>query len=404
MDRQVFKGLKVLDFTWVAAGPILTQSLADHGAMVVRVESATRPDILRMAPPYKDKKTGIDRSGYFARFNSSKYGVSLNLNHPRAASVVRRLVAWCDVVVENFTPGSMEKWGFEYEELCKLKPDLIMLSTSNQGQTGPHSHHPGHGGILTSLAGFTHLTGWDDQEPCQAYGALTDFITPLLGAAVLIGALEFRRRTGQGQYLDLSQYEGSLLTLGPVMLDWFANDHEATRMGNRSPHAAPHGAYPCQGEDKWCVVAVETPEEWQALCHALGQPALADDPRFSSPEQRQQNQDALDRIIAAWTSQRTAQEVMHTLQEQGVPAGVVQNPAEVLEDPQLRHRGHFKVLEHPQIGPQHYEMPPFQLSRTPAELQMPSPCVGQHNEYIYREVLGIPDEEFVELLVEGVLE
>jgi benzylsuccinate CoA-transferase BbsF subunit len=404
MDHLVFEGLKVLDFTWVAAGPILTQSLADHGAMVVRVESSTRPDILRMAPPYKDGKAGIDRSGYFARFNSDKYGVSLNLNHPRAASVIRRLVNWCDVVVENFTPGSMKTWGFDYEELRKLKPDIIMLSTSNQGQTGPHSHHPGHGGILTSLAGFTHLTGWDDREPCQPFGALTDFITPLLGTIALIGALEFRRRTGQGQYLDLSQYESSLLTLGPVMLDWFANGREAPRMGNRSPHTAPHGAYPCQGEDKWCAVAVESEAEWRALCQAMGQPALSDEPRFSSMEQRMQNQDALDELIAAWTSQRTAQEVMQTLQGQGVPAGVVQNPSEVLDDPQLRHRDVFHVLEHAEIGPHTYGMPPFHLSRTPAELRMPSPCVGQHNEYIYREVLGMPEEEFVELLVEGVLE
>jgi len=152
------------------------------------------------------------------------------------------------------------------------------------------------------------------------------------------------------------------------------------------------------------VVAVETEAEWQALCHALGQPALIGDPRFSSLEQRMQNQDALDQIIAAWTSRRTPQEAMDTLQKHGIPAGAVQNPAEMLEDPQLRHRRHFKVLEHPEIGPQHYENPPFQLSRTPAELRMPSPCVGQHNEYIYREVLGIPEEEFVELLVEGALE
>ncbi|MDP6100854.1 MAG: CoA transferase [Dehalococcoidia bacterium] len=403
MGRLVFEGLKVLDFTWVAAGPILTQSLADHGAMVVRVESATRPDILRMAPPYKDKKAGIDRSGYFARFNTDKYGVSLNLNHPRAGSVIRRLVDWCDVAVENFTPGSLKHWGWDYEELRKLKPDIIMLSTSNQGQTGPHSHHPGHGGILTSLAGFSQLTGWEDQEACQPFGALTDFITPLLGTIALIGALEFRRRTGEGQYLDLSQYESSLLTLTPVMLDWFANGHQATRMGNRSPHAAPHGAYPCQGEDKWCVVAVESEQEWLALCRALGQPFLTDDPRFTSLDKRMQNQDALDLIITDWTSQRTPQEAMDILQKIGVPAGAVQDPAEMLEDIQLKHRRHFKVLEHPEIGPQHYENPPFHLSRTPAELRMPSPCVGQHNEYIYREVLGMPDEEFVELLVDGVL-
>ena len=308
------------------------------------------------------------------------------------------------MVVENFTPGTMEAWGIDYESLRRIKPDLIMLSTSNQGQTGPHSRHPGHGAILTSLAGFTHLTGWEDGEPCQPFGALTDFITPLLGAIALVGALEHRRRTGEGQYLDLSQYEASLLTLTPVMLDWFVNQHEAGRMGNRSPHAAPHGVYPCQGEDRWCAIAVESDEEWRALCQAIGRPELAHDPRFATIEGRQQHHDALDAIIAAWTSPRPAEEVMHTLQRHGVPAGAVHDPPHVLEDPQLRHRGHFQVLEHPIIGPQHYEVPPFRLSRTPAQLRMAAPCLGQHNEYIYREVLGIPEDEFVELLVEGVLE
>ncbi len=403
MGIQAFKGLKVLDFSRVIAGPLATEYLAQQGAIVVRVESAESLDGLRISAPYKDGKVGVDRSGYFAEYNANKYSISLNLGHPQALAVVRRLVAWCDVVTENFRPGAMKKFGLTYEELKEIKPDIIMMSSSNQGQTGPEAKTPGYGYSLCALTGMTNMTGWSDREPCHPFGALSDFITPWLSLTALIGALEYRRRTGKGQCLDVSQYECGLYFLSPVLLHYVINGQEMGRQGNRCSHAAPHGAFPCRGEDSWCAIAVESEDEWLAFCRVIGKPELVGDPRFSCLENRKANEDELDSIVADWTVQRTAKEVMEVLQGEGVAAGIVQTAADLFHDPQLSHRGHFQVLEHPEIGSQSYEMPAFRLTQTPPGLERAAPCLGQHNEYILRELLGMPEDEFLQLLVEGVL-
>jgi len=403
MEEQVFDGLKVLDFSRVIAGPLATEYLAQLGAVVVRVESSEPLDTLRISAPYKDSKVGVDRSGYFAAYNANKYSTSLNLRHPQAMEVVRRLVKWCDVLVENFRPGTMEKFGLAYQKLKEIKPDLIMLSTSNQGQTGPQATTSGYGFTLCALGGLTNLTGWSDRGPCHPFGAFSDFITPWLSLTALIAALEYRRRTGKGQFIDVSQYECGLFPLSSILLDYAINGHEFSRQGNRCSYAAPHGAYPCQGEDSWCAIAVESESEWLAFCRAISKPELAADARFCCLEKRKGNEDELDNIVADWTRQRTAKEVMEVLQREGVAAGVVQNAADLFEDPQLKHRKHFQVLEHPEIGHHSYEMPAFRLSQTPARLSTPAPCLGQHNEYVCKELLGMSDDEFVQLLNAGVL-
>lgn len=403
MEEQAFKGLKVLDFSRVIAGPLATEYLAQQGAVVVRAESTTSLDTLRISAPYKDGKVGIDRSGYFAAYNANKYSLSLNLRHPRAIEVVRRLVKWCDVVVENFKPGTMKKFGLAYPELRKIKPDIIMLSTSNQGQTGPQATTPGYGFTLCALTGLTNITGWNNREPCHPFGALSDFITPWLSLTALIAALEYRRRTGKGQFLDVSQYECGLFPLSPILLDYAVNGHEFSRQGNRCPDAAPHGDYPCRGDDSWCAIAVESEPEWLAFCKAIDKPELAADDRFCCLEKRKANEDELDNIVTDWTRQRTAKEVMEVLQQERIAAGVVQNAADLFDDPQLRHRKHFQVLEHPEIGQHSYEMPAFRLSQTPSRLRTAAPCLGQHNEYVCKELLGMSDDEFLQLLNQGVL-
>ena len=403
MAEQAFDGLKVLDFSRVIAGPLATEYLAQLGATVVRAESSESLDTLRISAPYKESKVGVDRSGYFAAYNANKYSMSLNLRHSEATGVVKRLVEWCDVVVENFKPGTMQKFGLAYQELSKIKPDLIMLSTSNQGQTGRQATTPGYGFTLCALGGLTNLTGWSDRGPCHPFGALSDFTTPWLSLTALIAALEHRRRTGKGQFIDVSQYECGLFPLSPVLLDYTLNGHEVSRQGNRSSDAAPHGAYPCRGEDSWCAIAVESEPEWLAFCRAVGKPELATDARFCSLEKRKANEDELDNIVADWTGQRTAREVMEILQREGVAAGVVQSAADLFDDPQLKHRKHFQVLEHPEIGHHSYEMPAFRLSQTPLRLRTAAPCLGQHNEYVCKELLGMSDDEFVRLLNNGVL-
>ncbi len=401
---EALKGIKVADFSWVGVGPWTAKYLAEHGAEVVHIESSTRPDLLRTTPPYKDNIPGINRSAYFAIFNNDKYSISLNLNRPRGVEVAKKLVAWADIVIESFSPGRMKRWGLGYEELQKVNPDLIMLSTTQQGQTGPHAGHPGFGTQLVSMAGFTHLTGWIDREPSNPYGAYTDTITPRFAVAALMAALVRRRRTGKGQYLDLSQYETGIHFLAPLILDYIVNGRIAERKGNRSPAAAPHGAYPCQGEDRWCVIAVSSDEEWRNFCRAIAAPPWTQDPRFATLWGRKENEDELDKLVADWTCQFTPEEVIAILQAVGVTAGVVESCRDVHFDAQLKHRQTFPELNHPEIGRHTYNAPAFRLSETPCQLKRPAPCLGQHTEYVCTQILGMSDEEFVQLLSEGVLE
>lgn len=401
---EVFQGVKIADFTWVAAGPILTCFLADQGATVVRIESIHKPDMLRTQPPFKGGLPGINRSGIFAIHNCNKFSLSLNMNHPRGMEIARRMIAWADVVAENFTAGTMEKWGLGYEDLKKIKPDIIMISTCNQGQKGPHSRHPGLGQQMVSLAGFTELTGWPDRDPALPFGAYTDLIAPPLGAAALIAALEYRRKTGKGLYLDLSQFEAALYFLAPLLLDYEVNGREASRMGNRCPYAAPHGVYPCRGEDRWCAIAVFTDQEWRSFCRVLGNPPWTQEERFATLLGRKKNEDELDSLVAEWTLNHRAEEVMERLQQAGVAAGVVQNAQDLHLDPQLLYRHHFWELEHLEMGVHRYNALAFHLSASPAQPRRAAPCLGQDNEYVLKELLDMSEEEYVDLLLSGVLE
>lgn len=402
MARQVLEGVKVADFSWVGVGPLSVKYLADHGATVVHIESTTHPETLRLAPPFRDNIPGINRSGFFANYNTSKYGVSLNLAHPKGREIARRLIMWADIVAESYTPGVMARWGLDYESVRRFKPEVIYLSTCQMGQTGPHAGHPGYGTALSALAGFYHITGWPDREPAGPYGAYTDFLNFRLGGIAILAALEYRRRTGRGQYIDLSQLEGALQFIAPLILDYTVNGRVAGRQGNRAPDAAPHGAYPCKGEDRWCVIAVYTDQQWEALREAMGDPPWARDERFQTLLGRKRHEEELDGHIAGWTRGKTPEEVMTLLQGRGVPAGVVERPEDLFNDPQLRHRGHFVVLHHSEIGPHSYDGIPFKLSKTPGRLRMPAPCLGEHNRFVYREFLGLTDAEIDALEAEGV--
>ncbi|MGK2966895.1 MAG: CaiB/BaiF CoA transferase family protein, partial [Tepidiformaceae bacterium] len=252
--RKPFEGIRVADFSWVGAGPLTTKYLADHGAEVIRIESLMSLDTLRRSHPFVDNEPGVDRSGYYANFNSSKLGATLNLKHPRGIELAKRLVATCDAVVESFTGGTMERLGLGYDVLKDVRPDLVMLSMPLFGQTGPWAEYSGYGHGLQAAVGLNHLTGWPDGAPLGTGVAYTDFVVPHLGALALVAALDHRRRTGVGQYIDFSQYEATVHVLGTAVLDWTANGHEQTRMGNRDPEAAPHGCYRCK-DGKWIVLS-----------------------------------------------------------------------------------------------------------------------------------------------------
>jgi crotonobetainyl-CoA:carnitine CoA-transferase CaiB-like acyl-CoA transferase len=401
--RSVFGKLKVADFTWAAVGPITSMYLANFGAMVVRVESNTRPDAIRVMGPFKDNIAGINRSGFFANHNPNKYSLALNLNHPRAKEVLKRLISWADVALESFAPGVKDRWGLGYEDVRRIKPDIVMLSTSNQGQTGPRAQHPGYGTQLLALAGIAYTTGWPDREPNSPFGAYTDYIAFRYAVASLISALIYRKRTGEGQYIDLSQYEASIHFTAPRILDYTVNGKIAQREGNRCDHAAPHGTFRCRGEDRWCVIAVFNDQEWLSLCRFMGDPNLAGDPRFATLAARKKNEAELEKIIEAWTIGFTPEELMISLQKIGVPAGVVQNGQDLVErDSQLKERGHYVKLEHPEMGECLYDRIPFRLSKTPDQLNRCAPCLGQDTEKVCCEMLGLSDEKFLELLNDGV--
>lgn len=401
---QALCGIRVLDFSWFGAAPIGTKLLADHGAEVIRVESITRPDLLRVlgTSHFRNYTPDLNGSGFFNDFNSSKYGITLNLNHPKGVEIARRLVAISDVVIDSFTRKAMRKWGLYYDDLIHIKPDIIVVSASQQGHTGPHADYLGFGYNLQALSGMNHLTGYPDGYPLGTSVNYPDFVIPMFVASVILSALLYRRRTGKGQHIDLSQYQAMAALLGSTLMDYMVNGRVQSRTGGRSATAAPHGVYRCKGNDRWCVIAVFTDQEWTALCRVMGHPAWTHEARFDTQQGRLQHVDELDRLLADWTTQHTPEEVMHLLQEVGVAAGVVQNAQDLLEhDPQLRHRGHYWQLNHPVTGPTFYMGPAFDLSATPAMLR-PAPCLGQHNAYVYGQLLGMSEAEIAQLTQEKV--
>lgn len=327
--------------------------------------------------------------------------MALNLNHPEAIKIAKELMKWADVVIENFRPGVFEKWGFTYETIREINPQVILIRLSNMGHTGPYSGQRGTGGTLQSLAGFTYVTGWPDREPAPPFGAICDQYPPLLAAACIVSALLYRRLTGKGQYMEFSQLECSLLYLLPLFLDYQANGHILNRMGNRSLDRAPHGVYRCKGADRWCAIAVSTESQWQSFCEITGNQSLCEDKRFGTLSERKKNEDALDGCVEKWTETKSPEEIMTLLQAAGIPAGVVENVEDMFSDPQLQHRNHFVKLEHPELGSYSARNHAFRMSRTPAELKA-APCLGEHTEFVCREILGMNDETFINYLIDGV--
>lgn len=401
--KEVFEGIKVADFSWVGVGPQIGRELAEHGATVVRIESHRYPDPLRTMYPFKDGKPGVNRSAFGAAYNTNKYGISLDLNLPKGQEVARRLIAWADIVAESMTPGTMAKWGLDYESCRRIKSDIIYFSTSQQGSYGPYANFSGYGMFGASMAGFSFITGWPDRPPCLLYNNYTDFIAPHFITVALVGALLHRHRTGKGVYLEQAQIEAGIYFLGPAVLDYFINNREMQRNGNRDPNMCPHGIFPCQGEDNWVAIAISTQEEWQSFCTAIEKPEWLEDARFSQFEARKQNEEELERLISQWTSKHTPDEIMKILQAAGVPAGTVQTSEGLFNDPQLRHRQHFRPLHHKVIGVHHYHAPAYRLSKTPCQLKKAGPTLGEDNEYVYKEILGLSDDEIAELVIEGVI-
>lgn len=398
---QPLSGIKIADFGWFMVGPLTIKPFSDFGAEVIHVESTARLDALRIVGPFQNDAPDAERCGEYAQVRTGGRSINVDLGTEAGMTIARRLVEWADVVFNNFSAGAMARMGLGLDAVRELNPDAIVLSCSGQGQDGPHAHGKGGGGHYAALAGFNELTGWPDGEPGYL-SAYTDFIAPRFNVPLLLAALDHRRRTGEGLYFDVSQYEAGVHWLTPSILDYSVNGRVAKRSANRQPDAAPHGVYRCSS-DRWCVIAVTTDNEWQSLCDVMQAPDLAADLRFQTIQDRKANEDELDRLIEQWTAQRGAYDVMHHLQESGVPCGVVQTGEDVLErDPQLRHRNFYQRLDHPALGSYRAPQASFRLSDAPCQLQRVR-LLGEDTYEVLSGTLGYSAMEIEQFALSGAL-
>ena len=404
-------GVKILDFMWAMAGPAATRMLADYGADVIRVESMTHPDAVRTGRPYVDRIVGNENASLFHGCNASKMMLGIDLAKPESREVIFDLVRWADVVCESFAPGTIGRLGFGYEALCEVNPSIIMLSTCLMGQTGPQSRFAGYGNLAAAVSGFHEMTGWPDRDASGPFGAYTDYIAPKFGASAVLAALDQNRRTGRGQYLDLSQAESAMHFLGPALLDTLVNDRVPTRLGNWDELFAPHGCYPVAGDDRWIAIAVEDDRGWEALCQLLGQRNLASDPRFTNTSDRLRNTVDLDSVVTELVKDHDGEKLEALLQGAGIACHRVQDSAAAVGDPQLAARGHFVTLRGDGRGGESDAAPytvvedtRSKLSRTPAKIRRGIPTLGRDNQEILAEVLGYDDDKITKLAIAGVLE
>jgi crotonobetainyl-CoA:carnitine CoA-transferase CaiB-like acyl-CoA transferase len=403
MPRLPLEGVRVADFTWVWAGPFCTLQLAHLGAEVIRIETATRPCITRLLPPWPDNKPGINRSGYFNQYNQGKRSLTLNLKQPEALEIAKQLVAKSDIVAENFAGGVMDRLGLGYEVLKQIKPDIIMISLSGYGATGPEKEYISYGPAQVPMSGLSSLTGYKGWRPMHVGISYGDPNGGLHGAFAIMCALMYRARTGKGQYIDLSQWETSTAMVAEGLLDYSMNGTQPERDGNRDPHMAPHGVFRCAGEDRWVSLAVRDDNEWQRLCAVIGRPALATDPRFATLAGRKQNEDALEALIAEWTCTRSPEEATAQLQAAGIPSAPSMSNKDLATDPHLNSRPILIYLDHPEVGKKQHVGIPWQLSKTPLSVRRPAPILGQDTDYVLREILGYSAEEVAALKERQVL-
>jgi benzylsuccinate CoA-transferase BbsF subunit len=401
-------GIRVIDCTTVNAMPTAMYCMGDMGAEVIKVEAHTRLRTEGLGP-FPDGVPGEkwwNRDGGFQRLNRSKLGITLNLKSPEAIETFKRLVAVSDIVAENNRPGVMERLGLGYEELRKINPSLIYFSFSGFGQTGPWRDYQGIGRMFELTAGVSQFTGYPDESPRRVGSAWFDPPNGWMVVFALLSALHNRERTGKGQYIDQAMYQMAVSTLGDAILDWEVNGRNGRIMGNSHPYLAPHGAYPCKGDDRWIVITVEDDLQWSALVSAMGTPAWAGEERFSDGLSRWKNREALENHISAWTRKHSAEELMALLQEARVPAGVAQNARDTMLDPQMKERGFFELVEHAKhlnIGPRHYGGQPWRMSKSRTYIRRAAPDLGQDNEYVFGEILGMSEAEVTKLYELGAI-
>jgi len=401
--RLPLEGIRVADFTWVWAGPFCTLQLAHLGAEVIRVETETHTCVTRLLPPWANGEFGPNRSGYFNQYNQGKLSLALDLKQSGAVEIAKELVAKCDVVCENFAAGVMDRLGLGYDVLRQVRPDVIMIALSGYGATGPESEFVSYGPAQVPLSGMSSLTGYADWPPMHVGISYGDPNGGLHGAFAVLAALLHRARTGEGQYIDLSQQETTIAVLAEGVLEQTMRGRQPERAGNRDPHMAPHGVFRCAGEDRWISVAVRCDEEWQRLATVLGRPEIGADPRYATLAARKANEDEVEALLSAWTAERSPEDATRLLQQAGIPAFTSMTNRDLATDPHLLQRGLFVELEHPEVGARQHVGIPWKLHGSPVRVRRPAPCLGEHTDYVLREILGRGPDDVARLRAAGIL-
>lgn len=405
MARMALEDITIADFSWVWAGPQVTKLAAEMGARVIKVESANATSTERSLPPWPPPKheQGLNTSGFFNMVGRNKLGVTLNLRNPEAIELAKQIIAVSDIMIENFSAGVMERLGLGYDVVKEVKPDIIYISMPPYGFTGPYKNYISYGRPQIYISGLAEITGYPDQPPYFTGMSWADPVAAAHAAFAMLSALHYRDNTGEGQFIELSQWETMMCFIPQMIMDYTLNGRIQTRMGNDDYIMAPHNCYRCQGEMEWVAIAVATDEEWEAFCHALGDPEWCKDERFADGYLRWKNQDELDKLVEGWTAGHTAYEVMHILQEAGVAAAPVLSNKGLAEDPHLNAREWVVEVDHPEIGRMKYSGLLWKMSKTPGGVYRHAPLFGEHNEYVFGELLGMPKDEITRLIEDKVI-
>ncbi len=403
MSRPPLDGIRVVDFCWAWAGPYGALQLAHLGADVIRIESAKRLCPSRLIPPWPDNESGVNRAGYFNQYNQGKRSLTLDLKAPEAIAIAKTLVSKSDIVMNNFASGVMEKLGVGYDVLRRIKSDIIMVSLPGYGTSGPEKDFVSYGPPQVAQSGLSALTGYVGGPPMMAGFSYGDPNGGVHATFAVMSSLLHREKTGQGQYIDLSQWEAAIMLLPEAVMDYSMNGTQPERMGNRDPHMAPHGVFRSKGDDRWVSLSVRDETEWQRLCEVMGQPELGSDARFATLTARKENEAALEEIVTAWTQEISAAEATQNLQQVGIPAYPSLDAIDMVNSPHVGARDYFVELEHPEVGTRRHMGIPWTMSRTPCEVRRPAPCLGQDTDAVLAEIVGLSQDEIAALRAKDIL-
>jgi benzylsuccinate CoA-transferase BbsF subunit len=403
MKPRFLQGVRFADLTWAGAGPFSTKIFSDFGAEVIKIESATRLDSVRTGGPFKDRKYGVNRSGYFASRNTGKKSLVLDLKSEEGSRLVFDVIRKSDVISNNFGPGAMNRMGLSYEAVRAIKPDIIYLSMPMYGEEGPRAELLGVGMTISAVTGLMWSTGYRPDDPVGPGTHYPDHAAnPYHAAFAVLAALRRKRLTGEGMKIDLSQVESTINFIGTAVTECAMTGHDRPQVGNGSVESAPHNIFRCAGDDAWVAITATSDGEWQALARIVGGEGLAGDPRFAAARDRVARREELERLVSGWTATRGAEEAAVTLRKAGVPAALVANSRHLIEnDPQLAARGYWQRVEHPELGNSLYASPPYRIDGERVDLARP-PLLGEHNREILAGLLGLEAQEIERLEAAGV--